>query len=99
MLARRADYAVVTSDNPRTESPQAILDGIVAGMDDVPYEVLENRREAITRALSLAEESDLVLLAGKGHETTQEIHGVRHAFDDRVEAARALSALAAGGDL
>jgi UDP-N-acetylmuramoyl-L-alanyl-D-glutamate--2,6-diaminopimelate ligase len=99
VVARMADYAVVTSDNPRTESPQAILDGIVAGMDDVPYEVLENRREAIARALSLAEESDLVLLAGKGHETTQEINGVQHAFDDRVEAARALSALAAGGDL
>jgi UDP-N-acetylmuramoyl-L-alanyl-D-glutamate--2,6-diaminopimelate ligase len=97
VVAKMADYAVVTSDNPRTEDPEAILGGIVAGMGDSPRAVLEDRRQAIAHALALAEDGDLVLLAGKGHETTQEINGVRHAFDDRVEAARALSALANGG--
>jgi UDP-N-acetylmuramoyl-L-alanyl-D-glutamate--2,6-diaminopimelate ligase len=98
VVSRMADYAMVTSDNPRSEDPQSIVDAIVTGMsDETPREVMVDRREAITRAIELAREDDLVLLAGKGHETTQEIAGVKHTFDDRVEAERALNALRSEG--
>ena len=93
-----ADYAMVTSDNPRSEDPQSILDAIVTGMsDETPREVVVDRRQAIERAIRLAHEEDLVLLAGKGHETTQEIAGVKTTFDDRVEAQRVLSSLESEG--
>lgn len=66
-----ADEIIITSDNPRTEDPQAILKDIVAGMKKEPYYVVEDRREAIGVALKMAQENDIVLLAGKGHETYQ----------------------------
>lgn len=98
IVSEMADVAVVTSDNPRSEDPQSIIDAIVGGMSDgTPREVLVDRREAIRRAISVAGADDLVLLAGKGHETTQEIAGVKHTFDDRVEAAQALRALHSEG--
>ena len=84
-----ADVAVVTSDNPRTEAPQAIIDDILKGMEDAGAErhVEPDRRRAIALALSLARAGDTVVLAGKGHETYQEIDGVQHHLDEREEVA------------
>ena len=83
IAARGADVAIVTSDNPRTEDPERILDDIETGMDDVPHERIEDRRDAIARALDLAGPDDLVLLAGKGHETYQVRGTTRLPFDER----------------
>lgn len=81
-----ADYCILTSDNPRNEDPMAILDAIEAGIKPTgcDYIVIENRREAIRYALTHAEPGDVVVLAGKGHETYQEIRGVKHPFDEKV---------------
>lgn len=86
VVARLADRVVVTSDNPRSENPNAIIAQIVAGMpskSDISLSLLPDRREAIAYALENAAENDIVCIAGKGHETTQEIAGVKHPFDDR----------------
>jgi UDP-N-acetylmuramoyl-L-alanyl-D-glutamate--2,6-diaminopimelate ligase len=83
IAARGADVAIVTSDNPRTEDPERILDDIEAGMQDVPHERIEDRRDAIARALDLAAPDDVVLLAGKGHETYQVRGTTRLPFDER----------------
>ena len=81
-----ADYCILTSDNPRNEDPMAILDAIEAGIKPTgcEYVVIENRREAIRYALKFAGAGDVVVLAGKGHETYQEIRGVKHPFDEKV---------------
>ena len=81
-----ADFCILTSDNPRGEDPMVILDAIEAGIKPTgcEYTVIENRREAIRYALTHAEPGDVVVLAGKGHETYQEIKGVRHPFDEKV---------------
>ena len=82
------DYAtkvVVTSDNPRSENPDDIIDDILQGIsikENVTVE--EDRKEAIKFALSNSESNDIILIAGKGHETYQEINGVKHPFDDRL---------------
>lgn len=86
--ARRADFVVVTSDNPRSETPNAIISAIVEGARKVrpgleQIAQIPDRREAIDYALRNAREGDVVIVAGKGHETTQEIAGVKHPFDDR----------------
>lgn len=80
-----ADFVIVTSDNPRTEPPEKIIGDILAGMKDTktPYRVIENRREAIAWALANARPDDILLLAGKGHETYQEINAVKNHFDER----------------
>ena len=78
-----ADFCIVTSDNPRTEDPEAIIDEIVGGMKKTNHIRMENRREAIGHALDMAKPGDFVLIAGKGHEMYQEIQGVRHPFDER----------------
>ncbi len=83
-----SDYLLLTSDNPRNEDPMAILQDMEAGLQahsSCPYEIIENRQEAIARACALAGPDDLVLVAGKGHETYQEIQGVKHPFDDRMK--------------
>jgi UDP-N-acetylmuramoyl-L-alanyl-D-glutamate--2,6-diaminopimelate ligase len=76
---------ILTSDNPRTEDPQAIIDEMKTGVEPIDYkktnEIL-NRAEAIRMACSIAKPGDIVLIAGKGHEKYQEINGVRHPFDD-----------------
>jgi UDP-N-acetylmuramoyl-L-alanyl-D-glutamate--2,6-diaminopimelate ligase len=95
-----SDYAIVTSDNPRSEDPMAIIEEIVAGIPDGAgsrYEVEVDRRRAIERAVSLARPGDVVIIAGKGHETYQEIKGVRSPFDDRLVAREALRRVK-GGD-
>jgi UDP-N-acetylmuramoyl-L-alanyl-D-glutamate--2,6-diaminopimelate ligase len=80
----RADHVILTSDNPRTEDPERILDDIERGMQERNHERIEDRRAAIARALSLAGDSDMILLAGKGHETYQ-IRGTESLpFDEQV---------------
>jgi UDP-N-acetylmuramoyl-L-alanyl-D-glutamate--2,6-diaminopimelate ligase len=86
-----ADLAIVTSDNPRSEDPRAIVDEILAGMDGEP-EVELDRRTAIERAIELAEPGDVVVIAGKGHELGQEIAGRISPFDDREVARETLRA-------
>lgn len=89
-----ADDVILTTDNPRTESPEAILDDLQRGLEgtDVPWLRIADRAEAIAVAIGRAADADTVLIAGKGHETYQEIAGVRHPFDDREHAALALEA-------
>jgi UDP-N-acetylmuramoyl-L-alanyl-D-glutamate--2,6-diaminopimelate ligase len=83
-VAARADIAIVTSDNPRTEDPERIIDDIVAGMPGVAYKRLADRRAAIAHALAVATAGDLVLLAGKGHETYQVIGTEKVPFDEKM---------------
>lgn len=79
-----SDLVVVTSDNPRCEEPEAIIKDILAGMDKENHITVVNRKEAIARAMELAEKDDIIILAGKGHETYQEINHIKHDFDERV---------------
>ncbi|HJV69168.1 UDP-N-acetylmuramoyl-L-alanyl-D-glutamate--2,6-diaminopimelate ligase [Ideonella sp.] len=96
IAAHLADRIVVTSDNPRREPAQAILDQIVAGIPHaaamMKTQVEADRRVAILEAVAAASEKDVVLIAGKGHEDYQEIDGVKHPFSDAAEAAAALKA-------
>ena len=78
-----ADFSVVTSDNPRGESPMSIIDEIVSGMSAGSHTVEEDRKEAIKIALMKSEPEDVIVVAGKGHETTQEIAGKFFDFDDK----------------
>ena len=80
-----ADIAIITSDNPRTEDPAKIIADIVKGIDESKnnYEIIENRPKAIHHAMDIAEKNDIIILAGKGHETYQEICGVKHHLDER----------------
>lgn len=82
---RQSDKVILTSDNPRNEDPQAIIDDMLAGLDAQQRRkviTITDRREAIRTACMMAEKGDVVLVAGKGHETYQEINGVKHHFDD-----------------
>ncbi len=90
---RFADLVVFTSDNPRTEDPHEILRQVVAGADDsrTPYEVIENRRAAIRRAMDLAQKDDVIVLAGKGHETYQILGTEKTHLDEREEVAAHLN--------
>ncbi len=87
-----ADYCILTSDNPRSEDPMEILGAIEEGIRGTgcEYVVIENRREAIRHALMIAAPSDVVVLAGKGHETYQEIKGVRYPFNEKIVVAELL---------
>ena len=88
-----SDIAIITSDNPRTEDPEAIIADIVAGVKDEygMYKVVCDRRAAIRYAMDIAEKDDIIILAGKGHETYQEINGVKHHLDEREEVAAHLA--------
>lgn len=86
-----ADFAIVTSDNPRTEKPADIIKDIKPGLKRKKFEIVEDRRQAISSILNLAQEGDVVLLAGKGAESYQEIEGQRHPFSDIDEARKVLS--------
>ena len=83
IAASMADLAIVTSDNPRTEDPERILDEIEAGMGSRPHERVEDRRAAIARALAIAGADDVIVLAGKGHETYQVRGTVKLHFDEK----------------
>ncbi|WP_176061404.1 UDP-N-acetylmuramoyl-L-alanyl-D-glutamate--2,6-diaminopimelate ligase [Paraburkholderia sp. BCC1876] len=92
---RLADGVVVTSDNPRSEDPQAILEQIAAGMQDASKaRRIEDRASAILQAIRTAAREDVIVLAGKGHEATQEIMGKKRAFSDQDHARLALAARA-----
>lgn len=85
-----SDLAIITSDNPRTEEPMNIISDILVGADAVhkPYEVVENRRMAIRRAMDLAQKDDIIVLCGKGHETYQIIGTEKTHLDEREEVAQ-----------
>lgn len=101
IAARGADVVVVTSDNPRSEPPGEIIDQVVEGLiaerTSGPDAVIEDRRGAVREALSRARPHDVVVIAGKGHETYQELRDEVIAFDDRVVAREELGALGYGG--
>jgi UDP-N-acetylmuramoyl-L-alanyl-D-glutamate--2,6-diaminopimelate ligase len=87
IVDRNADYAIITSDNPRKEDPSAIIDEIEKGVRSNRYEKIIDRTEAIGRAISLAQPRDIVLIAGKGHENYQEFADHTVPFDD-IQVAR-----------
>jgi UDP-N-acetylmuramoyl-L-alanyl-D-glutamate--2,6-diaminopimelate ligase len=93
-IARQhSDIAIVTSDNPRTEDPEKIIDDIVAGMEQAggaPYEVIPDRAAAIQRAVASARPGDVVIIAGKGHEPYQLVGSQRIPFSDVAVAREAL---------
>ena len=92
-IAQAADQVIVTSDNPRSEEPEAIIAQIVAGMTAAtPHQAIEDRATAILAAVKQANKQDVILLAGKGHEPYQEIKGKKLPFSDADHAALALSA-------
>jgi UDP-N-acetylmuramoyl-L-alanyl-D-glutamate--2,6-diaminopimelate ligase len=91
IAARLADVAIATSDNPRTENPERILDDVEAGMRGRPHYRITDRKAAIAQALELARLGDTILLAGKGHETYQVVGTTKEPFDER-EVVRALGA-------
>jgi UDP-N-acetylmuramoyl-L-alanyl-D-glutamate--2,6-diaminopimelate ligase len=91
LAQRLAGHVVVTSDNPRHEAPQAIIAQILAGMAvRGNVDVVEDRRAALGHAVTHADARDVILVAGKGHEETQEIAGVKYPFSDVVQAQAAL---------
>lgn len=79
-----SDIAIVTSDNPRCEEPNSIIEDILKGMKKDNHITVANRKEAIRRAMEIAQKDDIIILAGKGHETYQEIDHIKHDFDERV---------------
>ena len=85
IASKMSDKAIITSDNPRTENPSVIISEMEAGVEPQNFKKtlsIEDRKQAIKTACQLANENDIILIAGKGHETYQEINGVRHDFDD-----------------
>ncbi len=90
IAARLADHVIVTSDNPRSEDPKAIIDEITKGIHGKDYAAIPDRREAITRAIDEASDDDVIVIAGKGHETYQVAGDQVIHFDDREEAELAL---------
>jgi UDP-N-acetylmuramoyl-L-alanyl-D-glutamate--2,6-diaminopimelate ligase len=98
--AQNSDFMIITSDNPRNEDPDSIIDQMLAGLDgyDTPYIRITDRREAIFRAVKNAEPKDVIVLAGKGHEDYQILAGgVKIHFDEREVVAEALEELAKEG--
>lgn len=79
-----SDIVIVTSDNPRCEEPDSIIEDILKGMKKDNHITVTNRKEAIRRAMEIAQKDDIIILAGKGHETYQEIDHIKHDFDERV---------------
>ena len=95
IAAEGSDKLILTSDNPRTENPETILDAMEKGLEPMQLSGvvrISDRRQAIRTAVMMAREGDIILIAGKGHETYQEINGVRHHFDDREEVGKLLDA-------
>ena len=94
IAVKYASTAIFTSDNPRHESPEAILDDMVAGLDPgVRYLRIADRAEAIRTAVMLSRPGDILLIAGKGHETYQIVGDVKHHFDDREEVRKSFELL------
>jgi UDP-N-acetylmuramoyl-L-alanyl-D-glutamate--2,6-diaminopimelate ligase len=85
---------ILTSDNPRDEDPQEIINDMLAGLTDELRKktiAIIDRKEAIRTACALAQKGDVIVVAGKGHENYQEIQGVKHHFDDKEEVAKAFA--------
>ena len=83
---KQSDRVIITSDNPRFEEPQDIINDMLAGLDSKQMKKvvsIVDRKEAIRTACMLAQKGDVILIAGKGHEDYQEVKGVKHHFDDR----------------
>ena len=97
LAAELSDVVIVTSDNPRTENPEKILDDIEVGIGDKVHERIADRRAAIFRAIELAKPGDVVLILGKGHENYQILNTGTIHFDDREVAREAIDALNNGG--
>ena len=93
VAARYADFVIVTSDNPRSETPSEIIKDILVGLEGstTPYEVIENRAEAIKYAIETARKNDIIVLAGKGHETYQILPTGTIHFDEREVVAKVLA--------
>ncbi len=92
IAAQGGDMAILTSDNPRLEDPEAIIEQMKAGLDPTSrYLAITDRREAIRSAVALAHPGDIILVAGKGHETYQDAGGVKSHFDDREELQNAMN--------
>lgn len=83
IASENSDFAVITSDNPRSENPLDIIEEIKAGIKSDNYSVEENREKAIVTAVGMAKKNDVILMAGKGHETYQEIKGVKYHLSDK----------------
>ena len=86
--ANGSDRVIITSDNPRFEEPQDIINDMLAGLDDEQKKKvisIVDRREAIRAAAMMAQKGDVILVAGKGHEPYQDVKGVKHHFDDHEE--------------
>ena len=100
IVVELSDYAIVTSDNPRTEDPDAIIADILVGMKgtSTPYTVIPDRREAIRFALEHAQKDDVILLAGKGHETYQIVGVEKHDFDEEKIVTEILSEIDGKGE-
>lgn len=97
---RQSDKVIITSDNPRFEEPQDIINDMLAGLDaDDMLKVVSiaDRKEAIRAACMIAQKGDVILVAGKGHEDYQEIKGVKHHFDDKEVLEEIFSAQQARG--
>ncbi|WP_028611228.1 UDP-N-acetylmuramoyl-L-alanyl-D-glutamate--2,6-diaminopimelate ligase [Paenibacillus harenae] len=95
IAAAHAEHMIITSDNPRTEEPERIMKDIEAGLinsniNHEKYELIADRKAAIQKAVEMASPGDVVLIAGKGHETYQDINGIKHPFDDRIVAKEAI---------
>ena len=91
---KQSDRVIITSDNPRFEEPQDIINDMLAGLNAQQMKKvvsIADRREAIRTAVMMAEKGDVILIAGKGHEDYQEIKGVKHHFDDREEVRKIFS--------
>jgi UDP-N-acetylmuramoyl-L-alanyl-D-glutamate--2,6-diaminopimelate ligase len=85
---RLSDIAILTSDNPRTENPHLIIEDVKKGMNGDHYLVEEDREQAIVKAIEIAQKNDIILIAGKGHETYQILGRKKIHFDDREIARR-----------
>jgi len=83
IAAKNSDMAIVTSDNPRNEEPMDIINEIKSGITSDNYKVIENREDAVKYSIEMAGKNDVILVAGKGHETYQEIKGTKHHFSDK----------------
>lgn len=91
VAVNNSDHAIFTSDNPRTEDPNQILNDMINGLNAENYVVEEDRKKAIQYAIQQAKKDDIIVIAGKGHETYQEINHVKYDFDDRLVAKECIS--------
>jgi UDP-N-acetylmuramoyl-L-alanyl-D-glutamate--2,6-diaminopimelate ligase len=99
VAVRHSDQAIFTSDNPRTEDPATIIDDMISGLDEQNFVVEIDRKKAIERAIKRAKKNDIILIAGKGHETYQEINHQRFDFDDRQIASNFIRQVIEKGDV